>query len=104
MDHFWIIFGGRGSIGRLNDVHSYDFHRNSWICLDAGFRPPGMYYLERDPNDIGTVANGDQFYPEPRSGHSLTYIGNGRFFLYGGIGMLGTPLNDAWVLQVRDFL
>lgn len=101
MDQFWIIFGGCGLDGKLNDVHLYDFELDTWTCLDAGFRPPGLYYLERDIDDAGLVMNSHKKYPEPRSGHCLTYIGNQRFFLYGGIGMMNTPLNDAWILEVK---
>ena len=103
MDHQWIIFGGRGLHGRLNDLYLYDFELNTWTCLDAGFRPPGLYYLARGVEDEGLVVNGDKRYPEPRSGHSLTYIGNQKFFLYGGIGMMDTPLNDAWILEINGF-
>ena len=62
----------------------------------------------RDPSESGLITNFQgELLPEPRSGHSCTKIKclkNNSFFVYGGIGMLNTPLNDAWILEVSDGL
>jgi len=42
--------------------------------------------------------------PKPRSGHSLTYVGNNRYLMYGGIednpNNRVVPNGDVWQLQV----
>ena len=67
-----------------------------------------QYYIMRDPSESGVITDfhGDRL-PEPRSGHSCTRIKcleNPSFFIYGGIGMLNTPLNDAWILEISEDL
>ena len=106
-NNLWIIFGGCGSSGRLNDVHAFDFQTLTWHCLDQGFRPPLQYYLDHD--HPGSVINDNGvYYPEPRSVPSFNLIQKNdemaKFFMYGGIGMLNTPLNDAWILEVHPDL
>ena len=42
--------------------------------------------------------------PHPRSGHSLTYVGQNRYLMYGGIednhSNKIVPNSDVWQLQV----
>ena len=42
--------------------------------------------------------------PKPRSGHSLTWVGNNRYIMYGGIednsNSRVVPSNDVWQLTV----
>lgn len=104
LENHWIIFGGRGLKGRFNDVLSFNFVTMNWSILHPGHHPDVLYYLNRDPVDCGIVINErNEVLPEPRSGHTLTRIGNSnKLFLYGGIGMLNTPLNDAWILTISE--
>ena len=102
--NLWVIFGGRSRSTRLNDVIIYDLNNDTWKVIDPGYQPELLYYLDRD-EPLGTVATQDgKKFPEPRSGHSFDFIGEGKFFLYGGIGMLNSPLNDAWILRITSDL
>ena len=78
------------------------------LALDSGHRPDIQYYIMRDPSESGLITNfKGELLPEPRSGHSCTKIkclkNRASFFVYGGIGMLNTPLNDAWILEISDY-
>ena len=54
MEEFWIIFGGCGAKGRLNDIYAFNFETNLWICLDPGYQVPLHYYLQ-DRDQIGSL-------------------------------------------------
>ena len=58
MDQYWIIFGGNGADGRLNDVYFYDFESNIWTCLNTGFKPSSLYFVERNHEELGLVRKG----------------------------------------------
>ena len=104
----WVIFGGAGNSEKFNDVLAYEFKTNKWKTLHSGHRPDIQYYIMRDPSESGLITNfKGELLPEPRSGHSCTKIkcskNKASFFVYGGIGMLNTPLNDAWILEISDY-
>ena len=104
----WVIFGGAGNSEKFNDVLAYEFKTNKWKTLHSGHRPDIQYYIMRDPSESGLITNfKGELLPEPRSGHSCTKIkclkNRASFFVYGGIGMLNTPLNDAWILEISDY-
>ena len=46
MEEFWIIFGGCGAKGRLNDIYAFNFETNVWICIDPGYQVSLHYYLQ----------------------------------------------------------
>ena len=82
------IFGGRTRRGRLNDL--YRLNLLSLTC-----------------STINTATNPDMFgppsslEPSPRSLHTITFTGQDRLVVYGGLGQLSAPLNDCWVLDVE---
>lgn len=81
-EHSMVIHGGIGLHGlRLDDT---------WILnLSDNFRS-GMWY---------NVANVHPM-PQPRSGHSLTWIGGTYMVLFGGRGSGYDVLNDIWILSI----
>eukprot|EP00596_Hydrurales_sp_CCMP1899_P005037 CAMPEP_0119037638 /NCGR_PEP_ID=MMETSP1177-20130426/6124_1 /TAXON_ID=2985 /ORGANISM="Ochromonas sp, Strain CCMP1899" /LENGTH=760 /DNA_ID=CAMNT_0006999199 /DNA_START=123 /DNA_END=2402 /DNA_ORIENTATION=- len=63
-DHLWLLMGAGAGTGRSSEVWKYSMKNNNWSLV---------------------VCTGDS--PTPRDGHSATYIGNGKFLLFGGQGV-----------------
>ena len=82
------IFGGRCRQRRLNDLYRLDLL--SLTCTTV--------HTDTNPDMFGPPSS---LEPAPRSLHSLTYDGEGRLVVYGGLGQLSAPLNDCWVLEVE---
>ena len=82
------IFGGRARQRRLNDLYRLDL-----VSLTCS-----LVHTDTNPELFGPASS---LVPAPRSLHSLTYDGEGRLVLYGGLGQLSAPLNDCWVLEVE---
>lgn len=62
-DLLWIIGGSGAGIGKTSDVWNYSLVENKWELA---------------------VCRGE--IPDCRDGHSISYIGNGKFLLFGGQG------------------
>ena len=79
-NRIWIIFGGQGIGGPLNDTWGFDLATDKWENLTPG--------------------------PPPRIDHSLIYDPvSGEVFLFGGdraIPMDSRKLHDLWKLKLRD--
>ena len=69
----WIIFGGCGPHGRMNDILAFNFESLTWTTLHHGCYPDLSYYINRLESDSGIVIDelGNKL-PEPRSAHSFT--------------------------------
>lgn len=76
-----IMFGGTTSLGRSNELFVLDLKLKSWCKI-----------LEESIS-----------IPEPRSVFSFTKFSSHQAFLYGGMGNLCTPFNDAWILNLFEF-
>ncbi|KAL3699520.1 hypothetical protein R1sor_017542 [Riccia sorocarpa] len=76
-----VIFGGIGADGtRMGDT---------WI-LDLAANPLSW-------QEVITPVS-----PQPRGGHTLTWIGGKRLILFGGRGSNFEVLNDVWMLDLED--
>lgn len=63
-DHLWVLMGAGAGAGRSAEVWKYSLSNGNWSLV---------------------VCTGDS--PTPRDGHSATYIGYGKFILFGGQGV-----------------
>ena len=71
----FIIFGGFGDEGYLNDVWALDLTTDIWVNLTPG--------------------------PQPRLDHQAVYDrASGRLLLYGGDARLHAKFHDVWELQI----
>ncbi|KAM0923666.1 hypothetical protein ACQ4PT_005400 [Festuca glaucescens] len=85
-DKFIVIHGGIGVHGsRLGDTWLLD--------LSDGLRSGSWRQME----DTGP-------FPSPRSGHTLTWIGETHLVLFGGRGSEYDVLNDVWLFDIGDHL
>ncbi len=75
----FVLHGGRGPRGRLNDLWMLDLNSLRWTEI---------------------INSHDSSWPEARSLHTLTVITGERALLYGGINSLWQPTNDCWILNV----
>ena len=77
--NWFIIMGGRGEEGFLNDVWALDLNYLVWINMTPG--------------------------PEPRLDHQAVYDPEShRMLLYGGDAHLDHKLRDVWELEIRSAL
>lgn len=78
--HNWfIIFGGFGREGYLNDVWAFDLEYDVWLNLTPG--------------------------PQPRIDHQAIFDPRSqRLLLYGGDARLGDKFHDLWELQIQPQL
>jgi uncharacterized membrane protein len=75
----FIIFGGFGEEGYLNDVWALDLTTDIWVNLTPG--------------------------PQPRFDHQVVYDADSkRLLLYGGDARLERKFRDAWELQIEPDL
>ena len=81
------IFGGRSRQRRLNDLYRLDLV--SLTCTTV--------HTDTNQDMFGPPSS---LVPAPRSLHTLTYTGQERLVVYGGLGQLSAPLNDCWVLEM----
>jgi hypothetical protein len=73
--NWWIVFGGFGERGYLNDVWAFDLDADVWINVTPG--------------------------PQPRIDHHLAYNPvSHRIMLYGGDARLGAKFRDVWELGI----
>jgi len=63
-DHLFLLMGAGAGSGRSNEVWRYSLKHGTWEQLEV---------------------NGE--VPTARDGHSATYVGNGKFLLFGGQGV-----------------
>jgi hypothetical protein len=63
-DHMWIIMGAGAGNGRSAEVWKFSLKTSEWFAVGAS-------------GDI----------PTARDGHSASYIGDGRFMVFGGQGV-----------------
>lgn len=63
-------------------------YADTWI-LDFALEPLSWRKLETDSG------------PQARSGHTMTWLGDGRIVLFGGRNMVFEMLNDVWVLDMN---
>ena len=78
-----LLFGGRHGVRRLNDLHYLDLKTLEWEqVMDA---------TTDDMSDHHDVPCG-------RSWHSLTYLSDHRFLLFGGFNESNKPMGDCWLL------
>jgi len=73
--NWFVIFGGFGDAGYLNDVWAFDLTKDAWINITPG--------------------------PQPRIDHQAVYDSqNHRMVLYGGDAKLKGKFHDVWELQI----
>lgn len=76
---WFIIFGGFGKEGFLNDVWAFDLKEDLWLNITPG--------------------------PQPRMDHQAIYDPrSGRLMLYGGDASLEGKFHDVWELQIQPDL
>jgi hypothetical protein len=46
------------------------------------------------------IISADNQLPSPRLGHSFTLLG-GKFYVFGGVGELGSRMNDLWEFDLN---
>lgn len=77
--HWFIIFGGFGHEGYLNDVWAFDLEKDVWLNLTPG--------------------------PQPRLDHQAIFEPRSqRLIIYGGDAKLGNKFHDLWELQIQPDL
>jgi len=91
---------GNAPSGRISCAFSYDNKSSSAVLLGGyndGNILPDMWVYDPINNKWYQESN---VPPQPRYGHKIVNIGNGRFFLFGGIGENGY-LNDTWIYDFK---
>jgi len=83
-----LLFGGYGASGPLNDMWELSY-------------PP-----QQDSSDATSRAQWKKItptglLPEPRSGHSLVSLGDGKTVLYGGVGESGDGFSTVHVYDAK---
>lgn len=88
VDNLCVLFGGRTRRNRTNEVFLLDLNSLLW-------------------KQVSYEGIGSQYLPEGRVLHSMSAaVGESqkregaRFFIYGGLGNMCTPLADAWIFQL----
>ena len=75
--NWFIIFGGFGNKGLLNDAWAFDMNKDKWINITPG--------------------------PQPRFDHQAVYVPDqNSFMIYGGDAGLSGKFHDLWQLKIRD--
>lgn len=80
LKNFVYVFGGRHGNTRMNDLHCLELDSCTWS---------GELFVE-GPCPCG------------RSWHTFTAVSKDSIFLYGGYSTSCVPLDDAWLLNVRE--
>jgi hypothetical protein len=76
---WFVIFGGFGEEGFLNDVWAFDLNEDLWINITPG--------------------------PQPRMDHQAIYDPQSRrMIIYGGDAVLEGKFHDLWELQIQPDL
>lgn len=77
--NWFILFGGYGEEGYLNDVWAFDLAKEVWVNITPG--------------------------PEPRVDHQAVYDpSTRRVLIYGGDARLPRKFHDVWELEIREDL
>lgn len=77
-DNLWIFLGAGAGVGRSSEVWKFNIKLGTWNLFEC-------------KGDI----------PSERDGHSVTYIGNGKFILFGG---QGEPYENEKSVKRSDYI
>eukprot|EP01080_Neovahlkampfia_damariscottae_P012708 gene12708-6906_t len=88
----WIIFGGRGPHGYLNDLYTFDFYTSFWKKIQTSSDIP-----KRCLHSASLINNNED----------ILIFGNFHFILIFAVLLIGghhgeTYYNDTWILRIKN--
>jgi len=93
----YLLFGGHGDPGVVNDLWAYDPNGGGWAVLSRGdtWGSPGLGCLGNEREIPKTYVNQELSSPERRSGAVFTAVGD-TVWLFGGESDCSDHLDDTW--------